>query len=363
MACESACARTLGCASIAPSRLGSCTFRRGPRPLCRFNCSLPWDRDARHDASEVPWLGTAFREEDRGNAATKPKSPGPVAVCMAGQSRTLIHPQVWTRHARSLGQYPLFMVLSTMRGGTQWSDGEDLTALSAALHAMRPRRVRFLSRPFAPLCSTNDGSVQLHYLAECHELIPIHYEAIVRTRPDHVWQSVPDLASSLVGLAHTVVSRNDWAVIASRAVFRAWAAAPLRCARVCRRPPPLWAAVMGPDNEYCAFVAHLARVRVGHMECTHPSERQLFLRRASAERCAALGAAQIVRWTAVRRAPSIAKRNRPVVCQLGSLACRAMRGGELANKSVDVSFGAPPPTLRREPHLPWGYVHDTPPRR
>ena len=318
--------------------------------MCKRNCSLPWNADSRHEPDDVPWLASAYGGESGEEEYTI--SHQSIAVCMAGQPRTIVHPHVWKRHVRTLHKYPIFMVLSTI---STHHNAVYASALSAALHAIRPKRVRFLTRSFQPVCGDNTKSIQLHYLTECFRVIPSHHTVIVRTRPDHVWHVVPDFVPSIVGLKNTMVSRNDWAIIAHRQVFKKWSSMPLVCHEVCTTPPLLWAGVMGRDNEYCAFVAHLAKIGAGHMECSHPGERELFLRRAPNSRCKDLSAGQIVRWDA-EATENLNFSNEPLVCEVGALNCRSMTPKETVQEYVDVNFYTDMPEMKVKLDYPWAYV-------
>lgn len=343
--CLERCSMTLGCANASVTD-SECLYERGPRPICKRNCSLPWDTEARHDADDVPWLGSAYHDESEARVTSHQHA---IAVCMAGQPRTIVHPHVWRRHVQTLHNYAIFLVLSTHHTVSYAS------ALSAALHAIRPKRVRFLARSFQPVCGDNTMSIQLHYLAECHHVVPLHYTAIVRTRPDHVWHVTPNFEASIAGLKNTMVTRNDWAVVADRHVFRKWSSVPLECHRVCAAPPRLWSPAMSANNEYCAFVAHLARIDAGHMECTHPGERELFLRRAPESRCTDLKSGQIVRWSTEKtKGPD--SPDAPLVCEVGTFKCRLMTREEILRGSVDVHFDTEMPEMKAGLDDPWAHV-------
>ena len=178
---------------------------------CVRHCELAWPVEqffgpnprvtlVHADADEVPWLGVA-----RGRPPEPPRTPAPgeasqlhVAVCLAGQVRTLVHPAVWqslSEHVLEGRRHDLFAVLGVgsskrsalppqVRAETgAWEDrAPEACALEVALSALRPVAVRFVTaeKDISPCHGSRRdrtaafASLQFAKWGMCAELIGAH---------------------------------------------------------------------------------------------------------------------------------------------------------------------------------------------
>ena len=87
------------------------------------------------------------------------------------------------------------------------------------------------------------------------------------------------------------------------------------------------------------------------MECTHPGERELHIRRAPSAQCETLVHSRLVRW----RPPhdDASPQSSGLVCRPFERVCRASNA---TTPYVDVEFDVPAPIPEPIGDEPWGYV-------
>lgn len=225
------------------------------------------------------------------------------------------------------------------------------TVLATTLQSLRPKRVRFVTTAHSPVCGSNSHSIQLHYLWHCSELLGSKYDYIIKTRPDHVWMHPPQFEYLD---SNSVISRNDWAMIVPRKAFVALRH-PSTCDKMCRHPVAFLESVMPANNEYCALMAHFSRFGVSHAECSHPGERELFMRRALPEQCVDLIGGRITRWHKHNEQHLIHMagfQDQSFVCKPFEPMCTKTN----ATPFIDIDFDAPIPLLDIVESEPYGFV-------
>lgn len=334
--CQSRCLRTLGCTAWTWLPGGRCCLRQwrplgsthivgafaGVNPPCTQHCSAarpvqqffgpaPRRIVTSADAGELPWIHVAGGRppEPQQDADAIHSSAGRVAVCMAGQVRTLVHPAVW--HAlrdRVLerGEHDLFAVLGTgsskraelprdVRAETgAWPDrAPDSCALEVALGQLQPKAVRFvLSEPRQSPC--HDGarqskvawaSLQFAKWAACVGLVRRHeqqhgvqYDWLFKTRPDVYWREplhLGALAGAMPG-PDVVLTVNDMHALVHRSRFHVIdAMESIACDIRCNGASPYLRGLFHSFNEYCLLLMHLSRFGVRQLEASHPWESAL----------------------------------------------------------------------------------------
>lgn len=317
-ACCALCADTLGCTAWTLLRGGECCLRRWRpertfleksatagtvRSPCKVDCALhhrPFGRDGVRiptaSAAEIPWLAIGapapddqIRWEQRirlmGTASRKGASP--VAVCVAGQARTIAHPSVARLMRMRLldnGRHDLFAVLSTGSHGNVLPVGSrfarsvsmqsiddqclpEACELAAALQHLRPLRTRFVlnSHEGREPCRENFATIQMVATASCVKLIEsyerdqhfrVRYRFMLRTRPDVYWKaSLPldDLTSKL-GHRRIVLTTNDWHMLIHRALWTVLRSMDnVTCDQRCNGKRAHYLGTLFDEmNEYCA---------------------------------------------------------------------------------------------------------------
>ena len=246
-----------------------------------------------------------------------------IAVCMAGQARTLAHPAVWRsayEHLLERGKHDLYAVLGTGSEGASFGDGAkqgsnqdqalgSACGLEEALNALRPiKTLLVLQQPVKPPCAENFATMQFLSWAGCAKLIPKgRYDYIFKTRPDVYW--TPGIAHTdkpfsgarnlfttkqfivaHVGLssmaAHLalggkldVVTHNDWHMLIHDsqlhvlAGFRNVSCAGHVCNR-CKRC--LFRDIFDDYNEYCVLMNHFAIHKIRQIESRHPEDPRMY---------------------------------------------------------------------------------------
>lgn len=221
------------------------------------------------------------------------KSPR-VAVCLAGQARSLVDPAVW-HSIRDLlierGRHPLFMVLGTSGESSKLQHADmgapDACALQHALSALRPRRIRFVLRESPHSCA-NPATGQFSKWADCVALVredeaadptAPRYEYLFKTRPDVLWTTTPHVAqmASMLGMVaakqRPILSGNDWHLLLPRkhwAVLDELRPGKLQCDTRCAGSSLMLREYFDKFNEYCLMMSNFARLGVPHVEASHP---------------------------------------------------------------------------------------------
>ena len=298
---------------------------------CRFGCNMmrskppaaSWlgsDVGAKVDVHTFPWVDIQYRSKPprrqrratRTNAAeTRPS----VAICLAGNARTIIHPHVWSgiwtlrggsREEPQDSREPpldLFLVLGTeaerMKLGEDGHSGRTAPAmphprlLEHAVTAIAPTAVRFVTRRDPTSCGSASTS-QFAKWARCVELVRRHeltgaepYEFLFKGRPDIALHAVPfDLRALASQLStSTIMTGNDILVLAHRSKWHALTAlrpGRLRCDPRCSgHDAAVIRNLIGlPYNEYCLMVSTWAALEVNHMEASHPPEPEWMVYRS-----------------------------------------------------------------------------------
>ena len=192
--CGSRCARTLGCEFWRLDDTRRCCLRRDvplertgrhegivQRP-CTHGClALGQPSVSNASIDDVPWLSVLQKlrapVEPPAEGFGGDRPPPTVAVCLAGQARSLVDPAVW-HSIRDLllerGRHPLFMVLGTSAETSKLQHADlgapDACALQHALSGLRPRRVRFVLREQPHSCA-NPATGQFAKWADCVRLL------------------------------------------------------------------------------------------------------------------------------------------------------------------------------------------------
>lgn len=317
-ACCALCADTLGCTAWTLLRGGECCLRRWRpertfaekkatagtvRSPCKVDCALhhrPFGRDGVRiptaSAAEIPWLAigepapdASIRLEQRVRmvSTTSRKGTSSVAVCVAGQARTIVHPSVARlMRARVLdnGRHDLFAVLSTGSHGNALPVGSrfarnvsmqsiddqclpEACELAAALQHLRPLRTRFVlnSHEGREPCRENFATIQMVATASCVNIVEsyerdqnfrVRYRFMLRTRPDVYWKaSLPldDLTSKL-GHRRMVLTTNDWHMLVHRGLWTVLRSMDnVTCDQRCNgRRAHYLGTIFDEMNEYCA---------------------------------------------------------------------------------------------------------------
>ena len=334
-ACCALCADTLGCTAWTLLHSGECCLRRWqPESAvhdasatagtvlspCTIDCALPyrpfgWDdvRIPTASAADIPWLGVgrsapdaSIRRDQRsrvvGAAVSEVVGRSRIAVCMAGQVRTLVHPsvtQMLYEHALARGRHDLFAVLST--GWHDNATGSHASArnvpahsiydqhlpepceLASALRRLRPLRTRFVlySHDGREPCRSNLATIQMVATASCVDVVEGferdrgargHYEFMLRTRPDVYWKAgLPlDRLTSKLSYHRLVLTTNDWHLLAHRALWPVLRSlANVRCDQRCNGRRGYYLGTLFDEmNEYCALARLTDRIRI-HCAPTH----------------------------------------------------------------------------------------------
>jgi hypothetical protein len=338
-ACSTRCSTTLGCVAWTLLPKGRCCLRQwmphgfwrvdgavsgtlDESARCRTKCTLarpvqqhfgpPPHRLVRTaSADELPWLDVlrgVAPEPARTPRATEP--PPRIAVCLAGQVRTLVHPTVWrSLHERLLehGKHDLFAVLGTgsakvsaqpppVRAETgAWEDrAPNACALEVALSALRPVAVEFIMTEGGAPCHKRArresdevafASLQFAKWARCAKLVESHeveagisYDWLFKTRPDILWREtlhLSDLAAAMPS-PDVVLTSNDLHALVHRSRFGILEGmASIGCDRRCDGSSALLSAFFHSYNEYGLLMMHLAKHRARHLEVSHPYEASL----------------------------------------------------------------------------------------
>ena len=255
------------------------------RKPCETNCQLPnlaanWcelvprcqlpEKERRANASEMPWLALSIAPEPPRETLAPSKAPPRIAVCMAGNLRTMTHPAVYRSiHDFLLRDGPagprkhdLFAVLGTATGLTLRVDDlrvESPAALASALSVLNPRRTRFVNEDEAEAPCGHAANRQFAKWAQCVDLVedeeararaemrgggrkaalagtgghvlsptklrapvgttthaaPFAYDYILKTRPDMMWVKPLRIAqmAARVPADDIVLHTNDWHVL------------------------------------------------------------------------------------------------------------------------------------------------------
>lgn len=289
---------------------------------CKVNCSLAFPVQQLFgpnprmllrsgDVEQLPWLQVNQGVPPEPPRLPLPTEPPPrIAVCLAGQVRTLVHPSVshslWTR-VLDRGRHDLFAVLGTgtrkqshlsqsaMVHANAWPDrAPHACELEVVLEGLRPVAVAFelIEERISP-CHTTDkrqadlayASLQFRKWARCISLVKQHeqrasllYDFVFKTRPDIYWREnlrlahlaasmpSPDVVLTCNDL-HVLVHRSHWDMLKS--------IKSIACDRRCAGASPLLRGFFDNYNEYCLMMAHFARHRIRHLEVSHPLERSL----------------------------------------------------------------------------------------
>ena len=326
-ACCALCADTLGCTAWTLLPSGECCLRRWqPEGAvhdasatagtvlspCTIDCALPYRpfgwgdvRIPTASAADIPWLGVgrsapdaSIRRDQRSRvvgAAVSEAGRSRIAVCVAGQVRTLVHPlvtQMFYERALARGRHDLFAVLSTgwhdNATGPHGADSTEWHAsarnvpshsiyeqhlpepceLASALRRLRPLRTRFVlnSHDGREPCRSNLATIQMVATASCVDVVESyerdrgtrgHYKFMLRTRPDVYWKAeLPlDRLAAKLGYHRLVLTTNDWHLLAHRAlwpVLRSLANVP--CDQRCNGRRGYYLGTLFDEmNEYCAL--------------------------------------------------------------------------------------------------------------
>ena len=365
--CCSLCAITLGCVGWADLRKRPGSFAehtgcclRSTRPNrwsaaarkgcygvlltrpCRYGCRFmrsrlhahSWlgdDVNATVDVHTFPWVdvGLSARPARRASSDVPlPWAPLPsVAICLAGDARTIIHPKIWegvwklrggSRHRRrrrhreaieaeaSVRPLDLFLVVGTAAERVKLGDAghgarsaptvPHPALLSEALAALQPVAASIVPRPDPSACGS-PATAQFAKWARCVDLVRSHerrrnllssgrgYDFIFKGRPDVIMHLPIDLRAVAAQLQpSTILTANDVHVLAHRSRWHAMTAlrpGRMRCdVRCSGRGAPVLRSLVRGFNEYCLMVATWAALGVHHLEVSHPTEPEWLISRS-----------------------------------------------------------------------------------
>ena len=269
---------------------------------------LEGDVNATVDVQTFPWVGVQLDHANKPPRRKPPPTEGRpnVAICLAGDARTLFHTSVWRSvwrlrgGRRSPSPLDLFLVLGTSAERVKLGEHADQgrsspvaphpRLLEHALEAIEPTAVHIVTRPDPPSCNRS-ATAQFAKWARCVEMIRRHphrpYDFLFKGRPDVVIHRPIDLRALAAQLdPSAILPANDVLLLAHRSKWHALTAlrpGVLRCDQRCSGDPAsphkvLRKLVKG-YNEYCLLSVAWAELGVNHLEASHPTEPEWLVQR------------------------------------------------------------------------------------